>query len=56
MHNEKLSQGWKNLSKEEMDLLEIDIFKPLDFHEILMNRMKTNDNGRIIHSMNELWE
>lgn len=56
IHKRKLSDGWQNLSEEEIDLLEIDIFKPLDFYAILMDRMKTNDNGRIIHSMNELWE
>ena len=57
MHRDrKLSEGWQNLSKEEKDLLEIDIFKPLDFDGILMNRMKTSGNGRIIYSLNELWQ
>lgn len=39
----QLTENAKNLSEEEMNLLEIDIFKPLDFYEILFNRMKRND-------------
>lgn len=35
-----LTEQAKQLSQEEMDSLEIDIFKPLDFYELLFNRMK----------------
>ena len=34
----------QNLSQEEIDALVIDIFKPLDFYEILFERMKNNDS------------
>ena len=37
-------------------MLEYDIFKPLDFNEILFNRMKSGDyRGRIINNLDELW-
>ena len=52
--NRVMPEGVKQLSKEEMALLEIDIFKPLDFYEILFNRMKASENGRIITNINEL--
>lgn len=44
----------KNLPPEKMAALEIDIFKPLDFYEILFNRLKGSDKGRIISNINEL--
>ncbi|KAL9969080.1 hypothetical protein ACROYT_G021246 [Oculina patagonica] len=49
-----MCEGAKKLSPEEMALLEIDIFKPLDFYEILLNRTKESSNGRIISNLNEL--
>ena len=38
-----LTENAKKLSEEEMNLLELDIFKPLDFYEILFDRMKCKD-------------
>ena len=49
-----MCEGAKKLSPEEMALLEIDIFKPLDFYEILFKRTKESSNGRIISNLNEL--
>lgn len=40
----KLTEQAKDLSEEEMRCLEIDIFKPLDFYEILFDRMKIINN------------
>ena len=40
---ESLTENAKKLSEEEIHLLELDIFKPLDFYEILFNRMKLKD-------------
>ena len=54
--HQKLAPGWYNLSKEEMALLEIDIFKPLDCMDILLKRIKEDDSGRVISNMNELWK
>ena len=48
------AEGWKKLTDEEIAKLEIDIFKPLDFYEILFNRMKANNSGKIITSLDEL--
>lgn len=42
-HSAKLTEQAKNLSQEEIEALVIDIFKPLDFYEILFERMKEND-------------
>ena len=50
----RMCTGAKKLSPGEMALLEIDIFKPLDFYEILFNRTKESSNGRIISNLNEL--
>ena len=55
-YHRKLTQAWYNLSKEEVASLKIDIFKPLDFNEILMKKLKTSNNGKVISSMKELWE
>ena len=55
-YHRKLTQAWYNLSKEEAASLKIDIFKPLDFNEILMKKLKTSNNGKVISSMKELWE
>ena len=49
-----LAEGWEKLTDEERAKLEIDIFKPLDFYEILFNRMKANNSGKIITSLDEL--
>lgn len=53
MSNRVMGEAAKNLSPEEMAALEIDIFKPLDFYEILFNRLKGSDKGRIISNINE---
>ena len=42
-HSASLTENAKKLSEEEINELVIDIFKPLDFYEILFNRMKNND-------------
>ena len=54
MSERVMGEGAKNLSPEKMAALEIDIFKPLDFYEILLNRLKESDKGRIISNINEL--
>ena len=54
MSDRVMGEGAKNLSPEEMAALEVDIFKPLDFYEILFNRLKGSDKGRIISNINEL--
>ena len=54
MTNREMGEAAKNLSPEKMAALEIDIFKPLDFYEILFNRLKGSDEGRIISNINEL--
>ena len=54
MTNRERSEAAKNLPPEKMAALEIDIFKPLDFYEILFNRLKGSDEGRIISNINEL--
>ena len=43
-HSATLTEKAKNLSEEEIEALVIDIFKPLDFYEILFDRMKKNDH------------
>ena len=48
------AEGWEKLTDEERAKLEIDIFKPLDFYEILFNRIKSNNTGKVITSLNEL--
>ena len=54
MDDRVMGEGAKKLSPEQMAALEIDIFKPLDFYEILFNRLKVSDKGKIISSINEL--
>ena len=49
-----LAEGWEKLTDEERAKLEIDNFKPLDFYEILLNRMEANNSGKIITSLDEL--
>ena len=46
--SQALTENAQNLSDEEMELLEMDIFKPLDFYDILFRRMKIN--GRRTHA------
>lgn len=41
---DRLTEQAKYLTEEEMRSLELDIFKPLDFFEILFERMKAKDN------------
>ena len=41
--SDRLTENAKKLSDEELYLLELDIFKPLDFYEILFKRMKRKD-------------
>ena len=48
------AEGWEKLTDEERAKLEIDIFKPLDFYEILFNRIKSNKTAKVITSLNEL--
>ena len=45
LEDPRLTEKAKDLSPEQMLALELDIFKPLDFYEILFNRMKAKDNG-----------
>lgn len=54
MDDRVMGENAKQLSPEQMAALEIDIFKPLDFYEILFNRLKESDKGRIISNINEL--
>ena len=54
MRDRAMGEVAKTLSPEKMAALEIDIFKPLDFYEILLNRLKGSDKGRIINNINEL--
>ena len=54
MNGIKMCEGAKKLTYEEMAALETDIFKPLDFYEILLNKMKESSNGRVISSIQEL--
>lgn len=47
----RLTEQAKNLTPEEMRSLELDIFKPLDFYEILFERMKAKDKeAAVSHS------
>ena len=54
MDDRMMGENAKKLSPEQMAALEIDIFKPLDFYEILFNTLKGSDKGRIISNINEL--
>ena len=54
MDNRVMGENAKKLSPEQIAALEIDIYKPLDFYEILFNRLKGSDKGRIISNINEL--
>ena len=48
MNDPRLTENAKDLSAEQMLALELDILKPLDFFEILFNRMKEKDNGEAL--------
>ena len=55
MSKRVLAEGASKLTQAEIAILEYDIFKPLDFNEILFNRMKSGDyRGRIINNLDEL--
>ena len=54
MSERVMGEGARKLSPEKMAALEIDIFKPLDFYEILFDRLKESDKERIISHINEL--
>ena len=41
--SDRLTENAKKLSDEELYLLELDIFKPFDFYEILFDRMKSKN-------------
>ena len=45
MKDRVLTENAKYLTPEQMNALEEDIFKPLDFYGILFDRMKARDNG-----------
>ena len=45
MKDRVLTENAKDLSPEQLLALEMDIFKPLDFYEILFDRMKAKDNA-----------
>ena len=45
MKDRVLTENAKKLTPEQMQALENDIFKPLDFYGILLERMKARDNG-----------
>ena len=44
MKDKALTENAKDLSPEQLLALELDIFKPLDFYEILFHKMKSEDN------------
>ncbi len=58
MKDRVLTENAKHLTPEQMHALEIDIFKPLDFYEILFDRMKTKDEAKrtneVVHDMRTL--
>lgn len=43
MIDRALTENAKDLSPEQLHALELDIFKPLDFYEILFHKMKSED-------------
>ncbi|KAL9957382.1 hypothetical protein ACROYT_G039013 [Oculina patagonica] len=49
MKDRKLTENAKRLTPEQMHALEMDIFKPLDFYEILFDKMKANDKAERTH-------
>ena len=53
--SDRLTENAKKLSEEEMNALELDIFKPLDFYEILFNRMKKKDKKAYSKTKTPTW-
>ena len=49
----RLTEQAKYLTEEEMHSLELDIFKPLDFYEILFERMKAKDKETTVSHSEE---
>lgn len=49
----RLTEQAKYLTQEEMHSLELDIFKPLDFYEILFERMKAKDKETAVSHSGE---
>ena len=49
LHEGPATENAKNLTSEQMLALELDILKPLDFYEILLNRMKANDDNTAVN-------
>ena len=45
MKGRVLTENAKDLSPEQLLALEMDIFKPLDFYEILFDKLKAEDNA-----------
>lgn len=50
---DRLTEQAKYLTEEEMRSLELDIFKPLDFYEILFERMKAKDKETSVSNSGE---
>jgi len=50
---DRLTEQAKYLTEEEMRSLELDIFKPLDFYEILFERMKAKDKETAVSNSGE---
>lgn len=50
----KLTENAKKLSQEEIHSLEIDIFKPLDFFELLFERMKITSHRNATEAVHSL--
>ena len=48
MNDPRLTENAKDLSQEQMLALELDVLKPLDFFEILFNRMKAKDKDKAL--------
>lgn len=46
MKDRALTENAKDLSPERLLALELDIFKPLDFYEILFHKMKSEGNAK----------
>ena len=47
MKDRVLTENAKELSPEQLLALEMDIFKPLDFYEILFDKMKAEDKAEV---------
>ena len=49
MKDPRLTKNAKNQTSEQMLALELYILKPLDFYEILLNRMKAKDDSTAVN-------